>query len=297
MPSHSQILISGQWFPDDEPCVITGISFYGSLIAPTCSAEIVLSMGLLDETRALAGSGLSEDFESNVAYSTIRPLFIETNRSGQFEFPVTKRIEQVYGVYSREQPWQTFEIPFLSPFDYPGRRQDLVLDIRNLSGVSNPVQSSGIDLVASVQTRRPNSLLLGELGASSGLCDGVSLTMVLRAQRYLEVISRWYVVKDMEAPQFRDAGWKGDGIRDHHFTVTWQAGEPTLDAQGNALLYPDGTPICQPAQKEYWSMIPPTKGGRAVRAKITFHAAALARAERLPEIEYLLLTYRESKNH
>jgi hypothetical protein len=293
-PSHSQILIPGPWFQGTEPCVITGISFFGSPISPACRADLALSMGLLEESRALAGLGLSEEFESNLAFSTTRPIFLPT-RSGMFEFPVTKEPGPAFGIL-RASPWKTFEIPFTAPFDYPGRGQDLVLDIRNISGVIHPEQPSGIDLSASIQTRRPNSLLIGELGSPRGRSGSVSLTMALRAHRYSEVVSRWYLVQGMETPQFRDAGWKGEGVRDHHFSVMWQAGEPTLDGNGEEIRDEHGRPICVPTEKDLWSVVPPTSGSRAIRAKITFHAAAIARADRPIEIEYLLLTYREAKN-
>lgn len=292
-PSHAQILIPGRWFPNHEPAVVTGIGFLGSPIGPACTAELVISMGLLEESRALAGLGLSPRYDANINYATVRHIPLPS-RDGRFQFPASPGAEPAQAGRSTAA-WRPFEISFESPFDYPGRGQDILLDIRNLTGVRNPVNRNGIDLLGTVQRGGADTILLGELGASSGFKGPVNLALVLRAQRYYDVLTRWYVVEDAEEPAFRDAGWKGEGIRDHHFRVLWQSGTPVLRPDGAILTGETGTPVCEPEDPDGWSVFPPTSGARAIRARISYNPSAVYRAERPPEIEYLLLAYREGR--
>ena len=304
IPSRSQILIPGDRFLSDQPCMITGVAFIGSSIAPTTRCELSLGLGFLHPDRRM--EGLSAQFQANVVADSLWQVRLPVDRDGYYHFPSSSQADV--------QPWEQFELEFLEPYLHPGQNQDLVLEIHNQSGVENKWNRNpklGIDLLAASRAAKPNTLLVCEGNETTGRVGPMDLICGLKLLRYPDVTTRWYVVSDVEKPHFREVkvpaagavgenqnyqvAWSGRGVRDHHFRITWQSGKVITDNKGNPVLDEAGLPRCRPAEDGTWSVFPPRDGRSAIRARIQWMPAAITLGDSPPEIESLLLSYTDGR--
>ncbi len=285
-PARTQVLIPGDWL-GTAPMFITGLRLLTTspVKHPASASELVVSLGYLNPD--LAESGLESALDRNIIQAQSMDVGL---RDGVVTFlPEERRSSQVH-------------LSFAEPFHYSGGRRDMVVEFRH-EGVTNPMENQkpvkvGVDVAGAAHQPRGGDRGRTRLAIGRG-SDAQNpvvpptrfvLSCVLSTTVNDPVVTRWYVVDDVDKPAFQlDPVARGSASMNRDFHVEYQAGAPKTGSAGEIQMTADGTPDC--AATGGWSPRPPRDGSRAVRLRITFANRWYSPGEDLPEIEYILLRY------
>lgn len=280
-PARSQILIPGTWL-GERSLYVTGIAFLstGKFDYPVTANEMVLSIGYLNRRPLERHLGLGTQLDLNMVGGQAIELGAV---DGKLEI---KPIPNQPVVHLR----------FAKPFHYAGGNRDLVVDIRHqgVKGLSPALD--GIDILGASHkkpgTGRPRlAIARGGSSRTDRPPSDFSLRCILETAVNDPIITRWYVVSDVDNPRFKPEppAMLSTNLSSTGYNIEYQAGRPELDANGEILKNKNGTPRC--IGTGVWTSVPPQDGSRAIRLRITFTDRWYAPGEDVPEIEYILLRY------
>ena len=281
-PARSQVLIPGNWL-GERPLFVTGIAFLatGKFDHPVTANELIVNIGYLNRKADEVQLGLGMELDLNLqGWQSMNVGAVD----GKVEIrPNEKQPGMVY-------------LGFGEAFHYDGSNRDLVIDIRH-EGVSNvyAIAKDGLDIRGAPhptpgQGRPQLAIAAGGAKTSERPPSNFSLRCILSTEVNDPIRTRWYVVSDVLNPRFKPrTPAYGTHLSERDFKIEFQGGRPELDAYGQIVKNPNGTPRC--VRTGVWTTVPPQDGSQAVRLRITFNDRWYSSGEDLPEIEYILLRY------
>ncbi|NRA94770.1 MAG: Ig-like domain-containing protein [Planctomycetes bacterium] len=281
-PARSQVLIPGNWL-GGRPVFVTGIAFLatGPFTNPVTADDLIVSIGYLNRKPEEVHLGLGMDLDLNLIGG-------QSMNVGAVDDKVEIRpIQTQPGIVS---------LRFEEPFHYVGGNRDLVIDIRH-QGIENVYATAkdGLDIRGAPhaipgQGRPRLAIATGRASTAEHPPSDFSLRCILETAVNEPIVTRWYVVSDVDKPRFKpQPPALGTHLSKRDFKIEFQAGRPDLDANGEIIKNANGTPRC--IGTGVWTTVPPQDGSRAVRLRITFTDRWYSPGEDLPEIEYILLRY------
>lgn len=177
-------------------------------------------------------------------------------------------------------------ITFPEPFAYEGLGLDLLLELEH-AGVQTPYGAGAIPLQArKAGEERAGELVVGSPEERYGrIGESFLPRLALVTHTYTQVITRWYRLPPLKSPALdhdplRDVVGTARESRDFHI------------AYQGLVLQPDGSEL----QTE-WSSLPPRGRVLAIRLRIEFIERNAGPGEEPPEIEHILLHFREGAEH
>ena len=187
------------------------------------------------------------------------------------------------------------ELRFSQPFAYAGGERDMVVEIHN-GGVTFGYEHQswgGLDVLGAQhgEAGKARRTVAFEDGGGRRVASSFVLRYMLRVADNPPIVTRWYRIDDAENPQFitnkNDAYGTADPL---DYSLQYQAGTAVLDEAGHPKMRLDGTPDC--TATGLWRSRPPA-GAKAVRVRIRFDDRWYPSGQEPPEIEYILVRYKE----
>ncbi|MAG55265.1 MAG: hypothetical protein CMJ83_03155 [Planctomycetes bacterium] len=295
-PSRTQILFPGEWLGHD-PRLIWGLSFLivRKVEVGTWADDLAVTIGELNPELPPVTEGLSQEYDLNLVNGRLMDLAVEDDGRYVFNAHLKEHERKFTG------PMSIVRLRFRSPYVYGGGFKNLVIDIRNASGVDdrhrrNLTPREGVIDVMGFKTLKWGRVLLtGKAGHPRATYPAFHFlpSMAIEVQDRRPVITRWYVVDDVRKPRFLSNPYvQTESVRVRDYNFEYQAGRFVDDGDDMPLLGPNGEPMIEPEGR--WSAYPPKDGHPAVRLRISFTSRWYAPGEPVPEIEYILLRYKGS---